>query len=205
MSRNAAAGASSARWEDSPDWPTALRMRREITMGEVKSTLELVMERTRNMVFTVEEKREQTVESFRQSLNGLLQKYEDTLLTVDGFCRELSALRESSGINDTALVTEEVSRRVDPDGNNTARLALVEAVCGAKRAIRVASILEEYRQKADDLQTRSRERAAARLIERAQVSGSAVIPNLQNDREWMEEHRRLRDEALLRIKHEIAV
>lgn len=171
-------------------------------MGEVKSTLELVMERTRNMVLTVEEKREQTLESFRQSLNGLLQKYEDTLLNVDGFCKELSALKESSGINDTALVAKEVSRRLDPDGENEARLALMEAICGGERAARVASILEEYRQKADHLYIQSIERALAQLSEHAHVSGSAVIPNLRIDREWVQEQHRLRDEALLRIKHE---
>jgi len=46
-------------------------------MAEVKSTLELVMERTRHLTLTEDEKREQAVAEFKGSLGGLLQKVQD--------------------------------------------------------------------------------------------------------------------------------
>ena len=54
-------------------------------MAEVKSTLELVMERTRHMTLSEEDKREQALAEFKKSLGGLLQKVQDGVLGPEHF------------------------------------------------------------------------------------------------------------------------
>ncbi len=52
-------------------------------MAEIKSTLDLVMEKTRNLRFSSQEKREIQMEEARRAFNGLLQKYLDGQLELE--------------------------------------------------------------------------------------------------------------------------
>ncbi|MBW2432576.1 MAG: hypothetical protein JRF36_03165, partial [Deltaproteobacteria bacterium] len=51
-------------------------------MGEIKSTLDLVMEKTRNLNLSDEEKQDQKNKEIESRLNGLLQKFEDQIITL---------------------------------------------------------------------------------------------------------------------------
>ena len=52
-------------------------------MGEIKSTLDLVMEKTRHLTLSREEKEEQKRVEVNKRLKGLVQKYQDNLLKKD--------------------------------------------------------------------------------------------------------------------------
>ena len=53
-------------------------------MGEIKSTLDLVMEKTRHLTLSQKEKEEQKQIEVNKRLKGLLQKYQDNLLRKEG-------------------------------------------------------------------------------------------------------------------------
>lgn len=171
-------------------------------MGEIKSTLELVMERTRNLTLSEEEKREQTISEFRKNLSGLLQKFQDKVLTLDHFERELQHLEETSQLRAEEIVIDEVGRRLDPDRDNERMLILLSRYCGAK-VEGIASALSEY---GSMLQERA-EKKAGKLKEEISIkrgiSGSAVIPNLEADAEWGVERRQMHDLVSERIKREV--
>lgn len=46
-------------------------------MGEIKSTLDLVMDKTRHLTLSDEEKQEQKEKEFKKNLKGPAQKFQD--------------------------------------------------------------------------------------------------------------------------------
>ncbi len=46
-------------------------------MGEIKSTLDLVMDKTRHLTLSDEEKQEQKEKEFKKNLKGPTQKFQD--------------------------------------------------------------------------------------------------------------------------------
>jgi len=68
-------------------------------MGEIKSTLDLVMEKTRHLTLSPEEKDAQTKVEVHKRLKGLVQKYQDNLLRKDGLEKELDILKKTYDMN----------------------------------------------------------------------------------------------------------
>jgi hypothetical protein len=50
-------------------------------MGEIKSTLDLVMEKTKDLTLSSEEKKAQKQKEIENRIKGLLQKYQDGFLS----------------------------------------------------------------------------------------------------------------------------
>ncbi len=113
-------------------------------MAEVKSTLELVMERTRHLTLTEDEKREQAVAEFKGSLGGLLQKVQDGIISPERFRADLRTLEEGSRLSGSAMLIEELSPRLDLDGDNAWALNLIHDVFGVKTD-ELTAIFREYR------------------------------------------------------------
>ena len=49
-------------------------------MGEIKSTLDLVLEKTKNLTLSSEEKAEQKQKEIENRIKGMMQKYQDGVL-----------------------------------------------------------------------------------------------------------------------------
>ena len=64
-------------------------------MGEIKSTLDLVMEKTRHLTLSQEEKEDQKRIEVNKKLQGLLQKYQDNLLKKENLKKELNKLKKT--------------------------------------------------------------------------------------------------------------
>ena len=54
-------------------------------MAEIKSTLDLVMEKTRNLSLSSEERAEQKSKEIRSQIRGLIQKFQDQIISSDRF------------------------------------------------------------------------------------------------------------------------
>ena len=114
-------------------------------MGEIKSTLDLVMERTRNLSMTPEEKARQRKADFEKRLQGLLNKYEDQVLSVDNLLVRITELQKELKINDPQEVIKTVLARINPDQDSKHWLDLVERL-EQKIVEPLKTILSEYRQ-----------------------------------------------------------
>ena len=71
-------------------------------MAEIKSTLELVMQRTSHLSMSEEDKRKQAAKEFKEAVNRLARKYLDGQIDLDRFRAEFSRLeggpfRQSGG------------------------------------------------------------------------------------------------------------
>lgn len=161
-------------------------------MAEVKSTLELVMERTRHLTLTDEDRREQALAEFKKSLSGLLARFQDGTMRLDQFQADLLALQEHLSINDQSMIIGEIAGRLDLDGDHAWALKLLEAA-GGMDIQGIRAVLEEYREAVAGM-TRSRVDEMRRdLLERHGISGSAVLPHLTAHPGWSAERQLLRE------------
>ncbi len=171
-------------------------------MAEIKSTLELVMERTRHLTLTEEDKREQAIVEFRQSLAGLIQKFQEGALTPEHFRTDLRLLQEKSRINDKGIVLDEISRRLDLDRDNTWALDLLAKALDMDAPL-IAEVFEAYRE-ALAAMTQSRTEAIKKDLQKTYgISGTAVVPNWEADQGWITEQEHIRDKFKLALAQQI--
>jgi hypothetical protein len=171
-------------------------------MAEIKSTLELVMERTRHLTQSEEEKRERAVAEFRNNLSGLLQKFQDGVLTPDHFREELRRSQESTHATDSASIPEQICKRLDLDGDNAWVLNLLREAFGISPQ-GIATVFSAYREALDDLAGKKRDEIREELAEKHGISGTAVVPNLATDENWTAEKQHLRDRFESMLAQEI--
>ena len=152
-------------------------------MAEIKSTLELVMERTRHLTLTEEEKREHALAEFKKSLSGLIQRYHDGALTPDRFREDLHLLQATSQVTDSQIVLDEISKRLDLDGDNAWALNLLAEAFGFNPQ-GIPAVSDEYRKAVDESALNRIDEIRKELGEKQGIYGTAVIPNLAADREW---------------------
>jgi hypothetical protein len=172
-------------------------------MGEIKSTLDLVLERTRNLNLSDAEREQQKRDEFGKRLRGLILRFRKGEESVDSVRAELG--HAGSGL-DADLQLElfcELLRQVDPQGDNAALLRLVRQVCGRDTS-EIETILSEFDASAASARNRRTEEMLKELSRSHAISGSAVVPNLDADQPFAENLQLLRDLHRRRLEDLIA-
>ncbi len=155
-------------------------------MGEIKSTLDLVMEKTKHLTLSPEEKEQQKLEEVRQKIKGLIQKYLDSVLKIEKFANELAGMQATSGSMVNDLLHNELLGGLHVGRDNTLRLSLLGEICGLD-ATGLRSIFDGYN---NEIQSKTQERARTLkelLAQKRSISGSAVVPNVEMDKVWQTE------------------
>ena len=162
-------------------------------MGEIKSTLDLVMERTRHLSLSDEEKQRQQTATFEKRLQGLLQQYADGALSIEQLRERITALQTELQTTDRQIVLAAVVKRIDPDRENARWLELLAqeapALCGPLQAG-----LDTYRAEQDDLLEARAQDQREDLARHHGIAGSAVVPNPRQDPVCQERLSALREE-----------
>jgi hypothetical protein len=149
-------------------------------MGEIKSTLDLVMERTRHLSLTDEERTRQRRADFEKRLQGLLQQVADGVLRLEDFRNRTAGLQAEMDIEDRKTVMDAVIGRIDPHGDNAPWMTLLDHEAPATgRSLQ--SILEDHRLKQADILAAANKDQRDQLAGRQGISGSAVVPHPEND------------------------
>ena len=149
-------------------------------MGEIKSTLELVMERTRHLSLTDAEKAVQAEKEARDRMRGLLQRFEDNVISVEEL-KETLEKEQSAGSADlkTALLKEALER-IGLEKDIRPMAVVLEDVSGVSVA-GLEKVVSGFEAARLELAERSKGRALADMEQRWGVSGTAVVPNLEKD------------------------
>ena len=171
-------------------------------MAEIKSTLELVMERTQNLTQTEEEKREQAVGEFKKSLSGLLQKFLDGALTPDRFREDLHRLQENAQVTDGGIILGEICKRLDFEGDNTWALNLLREAFDINPQ-EIAAVFAEYQKAVHDLVREKSDEIRKDLFEKQGICGPAVVPNVAADPNWVAATQVLHDQFASILAQEI--
>lgn len=154
-------------------------------MGEIKSTLDLVMEKTRNLSLSAEEKESLKRTDFEKRLQSLLQQYADDIESVETLQRRIKSLQEELDVTDATLQVEAVFKRIDPDRDNGRWLVLLESMAPAA-AGPLQESLAAYDQQRADLTTAAEQRLVEQLAQRHGIQGTAVKPNPTHDPDYQQ-------------------
>ncbi len=160
-------------------------------MGEIKSTLDIVLEKTKHLSLSEEEKREQEREEAGKKLKGILQKYQDAKLGLPQVKKELDRLKSTHAVLDDQTLCGAMLQRIQLGRDNERSLALVQD-CSPLDTARLQSVLKDYDYALQSAADKRSENIKKNLQQDHFISGSAVIPNLNADRQWAAEQESLR-------------
>jgi hypothetical protein len=162
-------------------------------MGEIRSTLDIIMEKTRDLSLSPEEKRKLRRQEWLGKARGWVQKYQDDRVDVHEVKAALQKLGESEGADQ--LLKEEIIAAIEPGGSNGKHWELLETLWTSD----LKSYKEIVRQAEGQLDQARKEwiRLALNRLAERDISGTAVVPNLNSDPEWTA-FRRLRIEECRR-------
>ncbi|MCJ8502242.1 hypothetical protein [Desulfatitalea alkaliphila] len=168
-------------------------------MAEIKSTLDLVMERTRDLSLSEEEKAAQQKEAFEKRLQGLLQQYADQALNPKSFQQERDALESEYRIHDPGSIVQAVGERIDPSGDNRRWLDLLAALV-PQVVSDLETLLTEHRNQGHAIEVEAMARSARMLSQQHAISGAAVLSNTEKDQQFRDQRDRLENRTRTRIK-----
>lgn len=169
-------------------------------MSEIKSTLELVLERTRNMILSEEDRHEQALNELRGKLNGLLHRHLEGLMDLAQFERECSLLNVPSNGKVENILAGEISLRIDPHGENGKLTAILSGFCGI--AVQgIEELLRDHRLRMSALERERLQELEKEWKDRQKIFGRAVRANLQADPVWVERRSMAEKTVLEEVKH----
>ncbi|MGD8992488.1 MAG: hypothetical protein PVI00_13610 [Desulfobacterales bacterium] len=154
-------------------------------MGEIKSTLDLVLEKTKNLNLSDAEKQDQKNKDIESRLNGLLQKFQDQIITREQFKAQYQTLRKTHHLTggQHKHLCKAICSRIELGQNNQALLGLLSQFADSSTG-GIVSVLQDFDL---EIQTAAGVRnkiAMDNLFNKHLISGSAVVPNLESDPEW---------------------
>lgn len=158
-------------------------------MSEIKSTLDLVMERTRNMFQSDEDKQREKENEMAAQAKGICLGVQEGRIEVE----EIPAMLEEQDESDRPILKKALiatlARSISLDGENTVIFESLESLTDESRAediLGLKGLLAEYREQQETLATSARKKALLDLAEQG-ISGSAVQPNLEMLPEYYQE------------------
>jgi len=164
-------------------------------MAEIKSTLDIIMEKAKQFSVTEEEKQGFKRQELEGKIKGLVQKALDGILDSERFQVEMVALQAKEKDLVDQILKDEVVARIEVEVNSEALLKILENAAGSGKAV-VKKTLADFEIKTAK-QKDSRRKALLESFKKKGISGSAVLPNVDADPEWarfrLEMRRQLQD------------
>lgn len=176
-------------------------------MGEIKSTLDLVLEKTKDLSLSSEEKEEQKQKEIQNRIKGLLQKYQDGILSNNQLTTDYEILKNDFGMSKDDALINEITGRLEPNRDNQPLLELLRECCSIDTAA-IETIIKDFRKAYLTASQNRMEGLKEDLVQQYAVSGSAVVPNLDADEQWRHETREMRagfEDQLNRVRAELSV
>jgi hypothetical protein len=170
-------------------------------MAEIKSTLDIIMEKAKKFSATEEEKQGFRRQELEGKIKGLVQKTIDGILDSERFQVEVSALQTKDRDLVDQILKEEIVGRIEMEANSQTLLKMLEYIAGpSSRAVR--ETLADYEKKAEK-QKESGRKALLNDFKKKGISGSAVVPNLDADSEWLRAKSEMRRQLQEKIREQI--
>ena len=170
-------------------------------MAEIKSTLDIIMEKAKKFSVTEEEKQGFKRQELEGKIKGLVQKTIDGILDSERFQFEVTALQAKDRDLVDQVLKEELVTRLEVEQNSQELLKMLEYVAGSTSS-RVRKVLADIEQKGEK-QKEIRRKTLLESFKKKGISGSAVVPNMDADPGWArikaEMRRQLQEEVRLRL------
>ena len=152
-------------------------------MGEIKSTLDIIMEKTKGLTLTEAEKKAFREKEVEGKVKGLLLKFIDGFMDLKNLKKEISSIGEKDQGIAIEIVIKECLGRIDPTTDNRLLFDILEHVAGVD-VTPYQGRMSEY-QKDLAREQGLREQGLKKRILKKGISGSAVLPNIHADQGWV--------------------
>jgi hypothetical protein len=150
-------------------------------MAKIKSTLDLVMERTKNLAMSREDREALQRKEWEDKARGWAQMLLDQKITLDELMKEFTV--ESSCYSALAEILHvELTRHLDPDGDNRIILKALTEVLGLE-VKPFTDFINDYHARYELYRQEHQGRLVSELKARG-VSGTALVPNIDHDEVW---------------------
>ena len=166
-------------------------------MGEIRSTLDIIMEKAERVIVTDEDKDAFMKSEMEGKVRGLLQKYLDGIMNQERLKREVEAMGSDRHVLATAVLKKECLGRIEPEEDNHPFLEILAHVVGLDTKP-VRELLSGYQQEQEEKRGNRESDLKERLKDQG-ISGTAVLPNLGADPEWTRYLSEAKDEFRKRI------
>ncbi len=164
-------------------------------MAEIKSTLDIIMERTKNLTMTDEEKAAFRRKEMAGKVRGWIQRYRDGLIDLDHlkseFAKELSANPDL-----TSILRSQVLDSTKLNEDNSRFLIILRDILAIDTKD-IESEIESAKHELESLRVK-RTAAIAEDLKKKKIYGSAVVPNPVRD--WVLQEILTRAETELRAQ-----
>jgi hypothetical protein len=120
-----------------------------------------------------------------------VQKYQDGILSQNQLKTDYELLKKAFNIPQNNSLIVEITQRIDPDQDNQPLFELLQKCCAIDTAA-IETIIENFRKEYMTASQNRIERLREDLSKRHNISGSAVLPNLDVDEQWRQEIGKLR-------------
>lgn len=166
-------------------------------MAEIKSTLDLIMEKTKHLTLSEEEKAALRKKELQTRIGAIIQQYLDGTKTPPEVKEALQNL-SAEGKTVQTLIREEIIARWDPREENEALIDLLKDVLPEE----ITFFQSKDRAFKEKITAIKAERMQELLTDftRQGISGSALIPNLERDEKW----KRLNEDSLRLFREELS-
>lgn len=151
-------------------------------MAKIKSTLDLVMERTKNIAVSQEDREALRRKECEDKVRGWVAMLRDGKLTTRELIKEYSA--ESSRYSPlTGILRSELLRAIDPDADNS---SIIQALTQALHMdlAPVADSIKDYHARYEVIKGEHLGRLKSTFKDMG-ISGTALVPNLDQDETWI--------------------
>jgi len=151
-------------------------------MAEIKSTLDIIMEKTKGLTMTDEEKRELKRKEMAGNFKGLVQKFLDAFMDTEDLKIELADLGKGHEDMLREIIMREIAGRVQPEEDNEPFMKILEKTTGINIGP-IRDLLADSERKLEK-ERATRVKSLMKRLKKKGISGSAVVPNLDADSQW---------------------
>jgi hypothetical protein len=154
-------------------------------MAEIKSAIELAMERTRNLVMSREEREASARQELEGRLKALLRRYLEGMSSLDAFHGEIAKI-EADEISKKSLLFDLIIDEYDFGSNDERVLPLLEMLdAGPQKPLtsQLGTLRRGFREEMKKREIIVREDVRNSLREMG-ITGDGAEPNLEAWNEW---------------------
>ena len=157
---------------------------RSCSMAEIKSTLDLIMEKTKGLTLSDEEKADLKRKELEKNVRGLVQRYLDSLIDKKTLHTTLDDMKHGDDATTETVLAHEFLQRLDPLNDNDRLLDIIDFFSDDSISdIRLA--LDHFQDACGGFKKELGDELCAQLAELG-ISGSALVPNADGDHRWEE-------------------
>ena len=153
-------------------------------MGEIKSTLDLVFEKTKNLTMSDEEKLSLARENLDKKVQALCNRYLDNFIPLTRLKDEMEKIASNDRELAYNCLKKYLFSRFDLDSDNSLIVSALSEINRFDVAL-LKNLQEKYNLEKEETKTILTEKSLLALKERG-VSGSAVGVNFDTIPEWTE-------------------